>query len=94
MILRIVKMKFRPQYVNSFLKLFNKEKQNIYNQKGCLELNLYRDINCKSTYFTYSIWKNEVLLNRYRNSKLFQDIWPKTKKCFAEKAKAWSLSKK
>ena len=50
------------KYIFSF---GNKEKHNIYNQEGCLELNLYKDINSiEKKYDKHKKWR------KYYNNKL------------------------
>lgn len=94
MIIRIVKMTFEPSKVNEFLKIFNESKRLIRNMKGCNHLELLNDINATNIYFTYSYWDSENDLNNYRNSKIFEQVWDKTKKLFIEKPEAWSVEQK
>ncbi len=94
MMIRIVKMTFEPSKVNEFLKIFNESKQLIRNMEGCNHLELLNDINATNIYFTYSYWDSENDLNNYRNSKIFEQVWTKTKKLFIEKPEAWSVEQK
>ena len=91
MIIRIVKMEFKKEYVNQFLTIFNNNKKKIQSFQGCESLKLFEDINNKNSYFTHSIWKSEYHLNKYRDSETFKLIWAQTKPLFINKAKAWSL---
>lgn len=93
MIVRIVKMTFKPESVEQFLEIFNTYKQYIQGSEGCLQLELLNDINSKNIFFTHSHWKNEESLNNYRNSALFEKVWSNTKVLFETKAEAWSLTK-
>jgi heme-degrading monooxygenase HmoA len=52
---------------------------------------MLRDINNQSIFITHSLWDSEEDLNKYRDSELFQSIWPTIKPWFAEKPQAWSL---
>ena len=76
MIIRIVKMTFAPEKVNDFLLLFESNKTLIAGFEGCTFLELLQDKNKANSYFTYSKWENEEMLNAYRNSKLFEKILP------------------
>ena len=93
MIVRIVKMGFYKQNIQTFLSNFNETKQHIRNFEGCEFLELYRDVNDSTTFFTYSYWKSEKALELYRKSELFKTVWFKVKPLFSKKAKAWSLEK-
>lgn len=91
MITRIVKMTFDPQKVDEFVDTFNDSKLLIRNSEGCTHLELLRDINNPNIFFTYSQWKSEIELNKYRNSELFEKVWAKTKILFNAKPEAWSV---
>jgi quinol monooxygenase YgiN len=91
MINRIVRMSFRPEEVENFLKVFEASKEKIAAFEGCEGLNLLRDSKQTNVLFTYSYWRDETCLNHYRYSELFKDTWSKTKVLFNEKAQAWSL---
>lgn len=93
MIIRIVKMTFKPEEIEHFLEVFEKQKTFIANFKGCTHLELLRDKNDSNTFFTYSHWKNEEALNLYRQSDFFRNIWSKVKLLFDEKPQAWSTEK-
>lgn len=94
MILRLVKMTFKPSETANFLAYFETIQDKIATQPGNLSLKLYQDKADPNTYFTHSKWLNESSLNNYRNSELFGEVWPKTKAMFAEKPMAWSLKLK
>lgn len=91
MIIRIVKMNFKPDAVTDFLKIFDASKLYIRNMEGCTHLELLNDISSPTLFFTYSHWQTENDLNNYRNSELFEGVWGKTKILFAAKAEAWSV---
>ncbi|MBJ6367055.1 putative quinol monooxygenase [Snuella sedimenti] len=93
MFVRIVKMGFHENNIEAFLNNFNDNKLKIRNFKGCLFLELYRDKINTTTFFTYSYWETEADLERYRQSKLFKDVWAKTKPLFNIKPEAWSVEK-
>ncbi len=93
MLIRIVKMSFKSDEIDTFLDYFHGSKTKIRNFKGCQRLELYRDKSDQHIFFTYSFWKSPEDLENYRNSDLFKSVWAKTKKLFNEKAVAWSVDK-
>lgn len=90
MILRVVKMEFKPKGVASFLETFDEFKSEIRSQPGCSMVLLLRDVSNPERFFTYSLWESEAALNHYRFSATFQRVWPMTKKWFSAPAEAWS----
>ncbi|MFY7728031.1 MAG: putative quinol monooxygenase [Flavobacterium sp.] len=93
MFVRIVKMTFQEDKVSEFLQNFNSVKDKIRNVNGCRLLELYRDKDNPSVFFTYSYWEREQDLENYRLSELFTGVWAVTKPLFAQKAEAWSVDK-
>lgn len=93
MIIRIVKMTFRPEEVETFRTLFAAKKQLIRGFAGCAHLELWQDAQDAAIFFTYSHWESEEALNRYRFSELFKEVWSDTKALFAAKAEAWSVNR-
>ena len=93
MLTRIVKLSLQEKYITDFLRNFENQKLNIRNFKGCRFLELYRDKHNTNVFFTYSYWDDEIALNNYRHSKLFEGIWAKTKPMFNAKPEAWSVDK-
>ena len=91
MFTRIVKMEFETRHIPAFLANFEKVKSNIRNFPGCLYLELYRDKNDDTIFFTYSRWEKDSDLENYRNSELFKKVWATTKLLFRSKAQAWSV---
>ena len=91
MITRIVKMSFQPEKVETFLELFHSSKHLIRNMKGCRHLELLRDMDHPTIFFTYSIWDTDEHLQAYRQSEVFASIWSRTKILFKEKPEAWSV---
>lgn len=91
MFTRIVKMEFEAENISEFLSNFEKIKNKIRNFEGCEFLELYRDKNNDSIFFTYSKWKAESNLENYRKSELFKNVWATTKPMFRSKAQAWSV---
>lgn len=89
--IRIVRMKFKPENVASFVQLFEERKHLIRAQEGCTHLELLRDIDDVDVFFTYSYWNDPKYLEQYRNSEFFAETWSKTKALFADRASAWSV---
>jgi len=93
MLVRIVKMGFAPDKIETFLQNFEKRKTKIRGFQGCMFLELYRDKNNTNQFFTYSYWTDEAALENYRNSSLFTEVWAETKIYFNQKPEAWSVDK-
>lgn len=93
MLVRIVKLSFKPEKIEEFLSNFETSKTKIRGFKGCNFLELYRDQNNTDVFFTYSYWNTEKDLENYRNSELFKGIWAVTKPMFNAKPEAWSVDK-
>jgi heme-degrading monooxygenase HmoA len=91
MIVRIVKLTFRPDSVDDFVGIFNGYKARIASVPGCKKLYLYRDSKLENVYFTYSEWESEEAIEAYRNSELFEQVWGRAKTYFCGKPEAWSL---
>ncbi|UXX77819.1 antibiotic biosynthesis monooxygenase [Reichenbachiella carrageenanivorans] len=94
MIIRIVRMTFEDQYVDRFLEIFDMSKEKIRSFPGCRHLELLVDVQHPNIFSTYSMWENESDLNKYRDSELFGQVWPDTKKLFAAPAVANSYYQK
>ena len=93
MFVRIVKMTFKEEAVETFLKNFHNNKNAIRNFEGCRFLELYRDRQQPNIFFTYSYWDAQTDLERYRSSELFKTVWTKTKPLFSDRPEAWSVDK-
>jgi heme-degrading monooxygenase HmoA len=93
MIIRIVKLTFKPEFIPDFIKIFEESKTLISNFEGCQQVELLNDITNKNIFFTYSYWQDENALNTYRESELFKNVWAKTKILFDDKPNAWSVEK-
>jgi len=94
MILRLVKMEFMSKNTSEFLTYFESINHKIKQMPGLVNLKLYQDVNNPNIIFTHSTWLNDEALENYKKSKLFGEVWPKTKKLFASEAVAWSLTLK
>ena len=86
-------MSFAEKNIKTFLANFEEKKNDIRNFKGCRLLELYRDKQNTNIFFTYSYWETETDLENYRKSKLFKNVWAKTKVLFNAKPEAWSVDK-
>lgn len=93
MLIRIVKMHFREDYIGEFLENFDAIKEKIRHYPGCLHLELLRDQNDQAQFFTYSHWDEPGSLEGYRKSKLFRSVWAKTKTGFNKPPEAWSINR-
>ncbi|MFD2907200.1 putative quinol monooxygenase [Flavobacterium ardleyense] len=93
MFIRIVKLRFHEEHINTFLNNFEEVKHMIRNFEGNQFLELYQDKNDPRIFFTYSYWDNEEALEKYRDSVLFNDVWSFVKKLFSDKPEAWSVDR-
>jgi quinol monooxygenase YgiN len=92
MLVRVVKMTFRDDAVDTFKALFESRKEQIRNFEGCTHLELWQDRMHHTIFFTYSHWIHADALDTYRNSAFFEDTWQQTKQLFAAKPEAWSVN--
>jgi len=93
MIVRIVKMSFREEEIDSFIETFKLQKEFIADFEGCTHVELLRDKKQSNMFFTYSYWNDESYLELYRKSDFFVKIWSKVKLKFNAKPQAWSLER-
>ena len=91
MLIRIVRLHFTDSGVEEFLAIFNRNKEAIKNFPGCTYLELLRDIDDPSVFFTLSHWKDQASLDSYRKSELFGTVWGPVKTLFAERTQAYSI---
>ena len=91
MLIRIVRMSFEPALVPAFLALFHATEQRIRQQPGCRHLELWQDADNPATYCTHSHWDDATALDAYRQSALFGEVWPVTKRLFAAPPVAFSV---
>ncbi|GAA4327908.1 antibiotic biosynthesis monooxygenase family protein [Flaviaesturariibacter amylovorans] len=92
MILRIVKLSFRPDEVAKFEAYFEERRHRIRHYPGCTHLQLWQDRQDPCVFFTYSHWESDEALDAYRHSEFFGNVWKTIKPMFAQKAEAWSLN--
>ena len=93
MLIRVVKMTFKPEAIPTFLQLFEERKQLIKDFEGCMYVELWQDQLHPHIFFTYSHWIDAVALEHYRNSTFFADTWQQTKQLFSNRAEAWSVNR-
>lgn len=93
MLIRIVKMTFQTDKTDDFLQIFNESKHLIRHFEGCTHLELLQDFSQKNIFYTYSYWEAPLFLEKYRQSTLFEEVWSKTKKLFADKPQAFSVNR-
>ena len=93
MFVRIVKLTFQEDKIEAFLTNFEEIKHQIRNFEGNEFLELYHDKQDARIFFTYSYWRDEEALEKYRKSALFNEVWTYTKTLFADKPEAWSVNK-
>jgi quinol monooxygenase YgiN len=91
MIIRIVKLRIREEYIENFRQLTNNERNDILNFPGCHHLEVKQEVNEPTLFFTISHWDDEKALNHYRESDFFRGNWSTVKQWFDAKPEAWSL---
>lgn len=91
MLLRIVRLTLAPDRVADFLTLFRASENQIRQQPGCQHLELWQDADDPRIYCTYSHWDDAAALNAYRQSALFGQVWPATKRLLTAPAQAFSV---
>lgn len=91
MIVRVVRMHFREGEIESFLEIFNANKEAIRNFPGCTYMDLMRDLTSPTTLVTISHWNGPDDLEAYRVSPLFKSVWSRVRPLFARKPEAFSI---
>jgi quinol monooxygenase YgiN len=86
-------MHFKQEGVDTFLKIFQKNRTAIRNVRGCTHLELLKDLNHPSVFTTLSHWDDARDLESYRNSELFKEVWGQVKVLFSSTPQAFSLEK-
>ena len=82
-LLRTVRMTFRPDRLDEFLALFREAWPRIAAAPGCRHLELWEDARFPNVLTTYSEWDGPEALDAYRRSDLFRETWAQTKPLFA-----------
>ena len=65
--------------VEEFLEIFGKHQSSIRRFPGCTHLELLRDVDDPDCFTTLSYWDSAKLLNDYRMSPLFNEVWGQVK---------------
>lgn len=89
--IRIVKLSFKPEHREDFIRFLDIHKDKIRHFPGCKGLVLLNDIMDRDIFFTYSHWNSGDDLENYRSSELFTGVWAVVKPWFREKPEAWSV---
>lgn len=93
MVIRVVRMHFKPENRQEFLMIFDKNMTAIRNFPGCTHLELLKDPDRENTYTTLSYWMEQKHLEAYRKSELFESVWSRVKLLFAARPEAFTLLK-
>lgn len=83
MLVRTVRMTFRPDALPDFFEMFEGLAPQIRAFDGCHHLELWEDVRYPNILTTYSLWDDEGALDAYRHSDLFRSTWARTKRWFA-----------
>jgi len=92
MITRFVKLTFKEDKIEDFIKIWNESRNKIVAFNGCNFVEMHQAKVPDNVCFTHSVWESEEVLNAYRHSELFQNTWAKTKVLFNDKPEVWSLN--
>ncbi|RMH63060.1 MAG: antibiotic biosynthesis monooxygenase [Bacteroidetes bacterium] len=90
MLIRLVRMTFRPRDLETFLRLFDETAPHIRAFPGCRHLELWQDTRFENVVTTCSHWTSADALEAYRHSPLFRETWARTKPLFAAAPQAFS----
>ncbi len=93
MLHRVVRMKFSPETIRSFIEIFYKKQKFIQAFEGCESVELMNDESDNMVLYTLSKWESNDALQAYRNSDMFAVTWKQVKPLFSDKAQAFSLIK-
>ncbi|MEO8069515.1 MAG: antibiotic biosynthesis monooxygenase family protein [Flavobacteriales bacterium] len=93
MVVRVVKMTFRPEECDRFLELFDGWRHRIRAFPGCRYLELLGEQGNSGVFMTYSEWDDPSDLENYRLSAVFAEVWPTVKGMFAAPAEAWTADR-
>jgi quinol monooxygenase YgiN len=90
-ILRIVRMEFQLENLETFKAVFDRSKALIRAFDGCLGLQLCADATDPAVWYTHSYWASPEHLEAYRHSELFRQTWAQTKVHFRARPQAFTL---
>lgn len=91
-LIRIVRMTFHPDALDTFLQYFDAAAPKIRAFPGCTHLELWEDAQFANVCTTYSHWQSTEALQEYRESDLFRSTWADVKPLFAAPPEAYSCS--
>ena len=83
MLIRLVRMTFHPDTLDSFLDHFDRVSPKIRAFDGCEHLELWQNERYPNICTTYSHWTGPDALEAYRHSELFRSTWSEVKPLFA-----------
>lgn len=92
MLIRIVRMTFRADALETFLTHFDRVAPQIRGFDGCEHLALWQDAEAPACFTTHSRWTSAEALDAYRHSDLFRTTWAEVKPLFADPPEAHSYS--
>ena len=91
MLLRVVRMEFHEESLDTFEGLFHNVKSTILSMPGCNHVEMCLDPDAPNVRYTFSRWDSEEDLDTYRKSEFFEVTWEKIKGLFSGKPFAYSL---
>lgn len=91
MLIRLVRMWFKPDNVDEFLRLYHAAYLTISSQPGCLGVRLVRQTDDPAAFATWSRWESAAALDAYRRSPFFRAFWPQVRTLFRQPAEAVSF---
>ena len=92
MLTRLVCMRFQPDKVDEFLRLYAAARATIAAQPGCCGVLLLREAEDPAAFATWSQWTDAAALEAYRTSVFFRGFWPEVKALFRTPAEAASFA--
>jgi quinol monooxygenase YgiN len=74
MITRIMKLRLKSS-ANEFVEYIDSIRDDISKYYGCHNIEVLNDKEDNKIFFIYSIWKNDKVLNKFRNSDFNREFW-------------------
>ncbi|NOZ46012.1 MAG: antibiotic biosynthesis monooxygenase [Chlorobi bacterium] len=93
MITRIVKMSIKKDKVADFIKYFEIFNEKIKKFDGCEHHDFLEDKNAQNIFFTYTTWKTERQIERYRRSETHRLHKEKMQEFYNKEDTAWTVEK-
>lgn len=84
-------MSFKPEKTGEFIEIFKTSRHLIAGFEGCSHVELLQDQDDPTLFFTYSLWRDEICVENYRQSEIFEKVWGSTKVLFKARPQAWSV---